>query len=392
LEKAFDNRPAKFQVHSFDEDGNPVNGEPIEVKVIPIGGSYDGKDDTVTVQVVDKNDGTYDVSYNATKPGDYMIHTNIRGKPIRDMPKKVHCYKGSDASKTIVEGPGVTGGYAGKELPFTIRAIDKDGQPVPVGGDHYTVKVEGPTNQDVKVKDNGDGTYSGSYIAHVPGDYKVHVSVEHDKNPVGKSPYHVKVKPGADPKESFAVGAGWKEAYDAIPAKFSIYAKDKDGKDVPGAEVKAYIKNVTPSDQKAKLQKEMDKMDPYIKKKKIEEKRRLEEQVKQQKAEAEAKAKAEGKAFKTDIGQGDIPIEIRDNGDGTYFASYLPIDPGTYEINVLVNGEHIKESPKIVPCHLTRPKIVYWQHTYDAEQEESTAIKKKIALAEELLKKHGISN
>jgi len=392
LDKAFDNRPAKFKVHAFDEDGKPVNGEPIEVKVVPVGGSGDSKDG-VPVQVTDNGDGTYDVSYKAETPGDYLIHTNIRGKAIKDMPKKVHCYKGSDPTKTIVEGPGVEGGFAGKELPFTIKSIDKDGHPVPTGGDLYTVNVDGPTGPfEVKVKDNGDGTYSGAYTPTKPGDYKVHVSVSHDKRPVGKSPYTAHVKPGADPTQSFAVGAGWKEAWDALPAKFSIYAKDKDGKDVPGAEVKVFIKNVTPPDQKAKLQAEIAKMDPYIKKRKDEERKALLLEQKKQRDEAEAKAKAEGKDFKVEVAAvGDCPVEVRDNGDGTYLASYTPAEPGTFEITVLVSGENIKESPKIVPVNLTKPKVVFWQHTYDAEREEINVLKQRLAQAQEILKKNRLA-
>jgi len=91
-----------------------------------------------------------------------------------------------------------------------------------------------------------------------------------------------------------------------------------------------------------------------------------------------------------EIGTGDFPVEIRDNGDGTYLASYTPIDPGTYEISVTVNGGDIKESPKPIPVNLTRPKIVFWQHTNDAEKAEITALKKRLAQANEVGKSRGL--
>eukprot|EP00456_Euglypha_rotunda_P087529 TRINITY_DN8918_c0_g1_i1.p1 TRINITY_DN8918_c0_g1~~TRINITY_DN8918_c0_g1_i1.p1 ORF type:complete len:310 (+),score=71.38 TRINITY_DN8918_c0_g1_i1:96-1025(+) len=309
------------------------------------------------------------------------------------MPKRVKCYKGSDPTKTVVEGPGVTGGYAGKELPFTIRAMDKDGNPVPTGGDVYKVKLDGPGGpRDIPVKDNGDGTYSGSYVAKEPGNYKVNVSVEHDSRPVGKSPYNVLVKPGADAGKSFAVGAGWKEAWDALPAKFSIYAKDKSDQDVPGAEVKVIIRNVTSPAEKEQIQKDLDKMDPYIKKRKEDEKKAVLLEQKKQREEQEQKAKTEGKDWKCSVAEGgDIPVEVRDIGDGAYLANYTPTEPGKYELTVLVNGEHIKESPKTIPVHITKPKVVFWQHTHDAEKEELNNLKKKLEQAQTLLRSKGLA-
>jgi len=105
LHQAFDNRPAKFKVHVVDKNGKPVAGEPVEVKVCPKAGGKDAQ-----VNVVDNGDGTYDVSYMADTPGKYVIHTNLQGKPIKDMPKEVTCYPCPDPQKTKVEGPGVTGG------------------------------------------------------------------------------------------------------------------------------------------------------------------------------------------------------------------------------------------------------------------------------------------
>jgi len=243
-----------------------VAGENIDVKVVP----KDGKGPEVQVNCTDNGDGTYDVAYMATNPGKYVIHTTIRGSPIKDMPKEVTCYPGIDAGKSIVEGPGVTGGIVNSDLPFTIRAIDKDGHPVKVGGDEFKVDVEGPTGSfPVQVKDNNDGTYTGSYHPTKAGNYKVMIHVNKQQKPVGKSPYIAKVRPGADPKNSFAVGRGWKEAWDCLPARFTIHAKDSEGHPCPGETVHVVMKNVTPGPQKEKYKKEIDQMDDYLKKRKM---------------------------------------------------------------------------------------------------------------------------
>jgi len=359
-----------------------VAGENVEVKVVP----RDGKGPEVQVNVTDNGDGTYDVAYMADKPGQYVIHTNIQGKPIKDMPKAVTVHPGVDASKSIVEGPGVTGGFTGADLPFTIKSMDKEGKPVKVGGDEYKVEVKAPdgTSFPVDVKDNGDGTYSGSYKPTKPGDYKVHVTVNKQKNPVGKSPYTAKVRNGASGKNSFAVGRGWKEAYDGIPARFTIHAKDLEGNPVIGETVRVVMKNVTPPDKKAAYAKELEGVDDYLRKKKAAKITKLEEKRRKQ-AQVEAKdVKGRGEPR---IEEGsDIPVEVVDNGDGTYLATYTATTPGVFRAAVTVGDkrEHIKDSPKDIPVYLSRPKIIYWKHTHEQQ-------KKRLAAAEALLTKHGLS-
>jgi len=383
LHHAFDNRPAKFKVHALDKNGKPVAGENVEVKVVPKGGGP-----AVQVNVSDNGDGTYDVAYMATNPGKYVIHTTIRGHPIKDMPKEVNCYPGIDASKSIVEGPGVTGGFVNTDLPFTIRGIDKDGNPVKAGGDEFKVVVDGPMGTfPVEVKDNNDGTYTGSYHPTKAGNYKVTINVNKQKNQVGKSPYIAKVRNGADGKNSFAVGRGWKEAYDCLPARFTVHAKDSEGNPVIGETLHVIMKNVTPSAQKAKYQKELDGMDDYLKKRKMGKLQKLEAERKKEIDKARREAEQKGEKFETKIEEeGDIPVEIRDNGDGTYLVSYTAIIPGIYKTHVTVGGDrqHIKDSPKDIPVYLSKPTVVFWKHTHAAN-------KKRLAAAEALLAKNGLS-
>jgi len=90
---------------------------------------------------------------------------------------------------------------------------------------------------------------------------------------------------------------------------------------------------------------------------------------------------------------GDVPVEVRDNGDGTYSADYIAIDPGLYSIAVQVgpSAEHIKESPKQVPVHLSKPTIVFWKHTYAKQKEDLQELRKRLQDTEAVLAKHGLS-
>jgi len=393
LHKAWDNKPNVFKVHALDEDGKPVSGEPVTVTVTPKDGKGSGA--SVPVTVKDNGDGTYDVAYNTDKPGDYVIDARIRDKPIKEMPKDVRCYKGVDPTKSIVEGPGVTSGFAGRDLPFIVKTIDKDGHPVKTGGADIIAKVLGPNKVPVpcELKDNGDGTYSGSYKPVIPGDHRVMIILDQE-HPVGKSPYICKVKPGASPSQSFAVGRGWKEGYDCLPTLFTIYAKDDNGQPVSGEKIRVVMKKVTPPAEQKALDEEIAKMDDFLKAKKAKKVKEIEEERKKKQAEAEKKAGEEGKgagATWTDP-EGDVAVEVRDNGDGSYRAEYCAPHPGKYEIAVTISdvGLHIKESPKLVPIHLSKPKIVFWKHTYNQEKQELEALKKKVQEYESILQKHNL--
>jgi len=302
-----------------------------------------------------------------------------------------------------VEGPGVTGGFTKRPLPFKIRGMDKEGRPVQKGGDDYKVTVTGPDGQfNVDVKDNGDGTYDGVYSVQRPGDYKVMVMVNKQKTPVGKSPYIAKIRAGADPEASFGVGRGWDEAWDCIPAKFTIHAKDPEGNPVPGELVKITMKNVTSHSRKQEIAQAVEKMDPYIRKRKQQQADKILAERKKKALESKREAEQKGGQIPPEIRieeGGDIPVEVRDNGDGTYTAEYIAKDAGDYVIDVLIGpqGEHIKESPKQVPVHLAKPKVVFWKHTHAKEKEEFEAIRKRLEenerrleKAEALLSKHGL--
>jgi len=113
----------------------------------------------------------------------------------------------------------------------------------------------------------------------------------------------------------------------------------------------------------------------------------MEAERKKEIEKARKEAEGKGEHFETKMDEeGDIPVEIRDNGDGTYAASYTAIIPGIYRTSVTVgdNRAHIKDSPKDIPVYLAKPTIIFWKHTHAAS-------KKRLAAAEALLAKNGLS-
>jgi len=175
---------------------------------------------------------------------------------------------------------------------------------------------------------------------------------------------------------------------------FTIYAKDEKGEPVAGEKVRVVMRGVTTPAEQSSLDAEIAAMDDYIKTKKLDEVKRVEAERKQKQLEARKAAEVEGKAHPTSWTdpEGDVAVEVRDNGDGSYLASYTAAKPGKFEISVTV-GEvqaHIKDSPHKVPVHLSKPQIVFWQHTYSREKEELALLKKRVGEYEELLRKSGI--
>jgi len=162
---------------------------------------------------------------------------------------------------------------------------------------------------------------------------------------------------------------------------------------VPGEKVRVVMKNVTSPADRKKLEAEISAMDPFLQQKKADKVKKLEAERKAKQEEAYKKEEAEGKkALVWTDPEGDVAVEVRDNGDGSYLASYTAAKPGTYEIAVTVTeaGLHIKESPKPVPVLLSKPKIVYWRHTYAQDKDELTKLRKTLQDYEKVLRENGL--
>ena len=88
------------------------------------------------------------------------------------------------AEATTVGGPGFAGGSAGAPVVFRVQLRDARGTQLREGGCYVTATVTpgsmalagGALAIQVDIKDNNDGTYSGTYTVPSRGDYQVHTS------------------------------------------------------------------------------------------------------------------------------------------------------------------------------------------------------------------------
>jgi len=151
-------------------------GDPFKVEVM-------GPTGPVPVQVVDNGDGTYAVTYHPEDAGRHDIAVTLEGKPIKGSTFRVDVQAGAWAGKTIMES-----------FSFVVKAHDKRGKPLTVGGAKITSSVAKPNGQQcnqTKVDDQRNGSYLITFKAQEPGLYKVSTKID-GKDIVG-SPFDQKI-------------------------------------------------------------------------------------------------------------------------------------------------------------------------------------------------------
>ncbi|EFA84721.1 gelation factor [Heterostelium album PN500] len=194
----------------------------------------------------------------------------------------------SDASQVLAYGPGLEAGFVNKRGDFTIKAMNYYGEPLANGGENFTVNVVGADGQVVPVTlvDNKNGTYDGHYTPSEPQDYTV--TIQLDAVNVKNSPFAVKVD-GSDPNESNAYGPGLEGAKVGVPAPFTIQGRNKQGDAMTQGGDDFTVKVTGPA--------------------------------------------------------GDVPCQVKDNGDGSYSAVYNPTKGGDHQVEVFLRGQPLAQGP-----------------------------------------------
>jgi len=291
-------------------------------------------------------------------------------------------------SRSYAEGPGLKGGNkAGEKATFTIFSVGPDGQKRRTGGDLFEVHVEAPDYSLVPadLRDNGDGTYTVTYNPTDPGKYHIDVILRNKSKPlyydhVKNSPIDVMIDAGTDAASSIAYGPGLEPGnLDTFPANFTIEARDKQGRKMPEggdpfevqvmgpsgpvpATVKdngdgTYAVQYEPTDAGVHdIQVTLDgvpikgstfhvdikpgawpgntSIDSYSFTIVTRDRRNRPK-------------KEGGEKVAVQINRGAVPVQLKDNNDGTYTATYQLQGTGQYQVNVTLNGKDIKGSPFI---------------------------------------------
>ncbi|KAM7421946.1 hypothetical protein PAMA_010159 [Pampus argenteus] len=193
LEGGIVGKPATFVVESV--------GANVGVLGFAIEGPSQAK-----IECEDQNDGSCDVRYWPTEPGEYAIHVTCDDEDIEHSPFMawiVPDNHDSNADKVQAFGPGLekTGCLVGQPAEFTVNAKDAGKGPLKI----MAQDVEG-LPVEVKVRSKGDGLYSCSYTPTSP--LKHTVAITWGGVGIANSPFRVNVGKGSHPNMVKVFGPG----------------------------------------------------------------------------------------------------------------------------------------------------------------------------------------
>ncbi|XP_010571776.1 PREDICTED: filamin-A-like, partial [Haliaeetus leucocephalus] len=237
------------------------------------------------IECLDNGDGTCSVSYLPTEPGDYNINILFAGAHVPGSPFRAPVRAPFDASKVTCSGPGLEGATAGQPGHFRVDCSRAGTAELTIG-----IASEAGARAEVRVEDNGDGTYTIAYTPLSPGVYTI--TVEYGGQPVPHFPSKVRVEPAVD------------------TAGVKVYGPGVEGKGV-------FREAVTEFD-----------------------------------VDARALTKAGGPHVKTRVSNpsGNVTETfVEDRGDGTYHVEYTPYEEGMHTVEVSYAGSPVPHSPFRVP-------------------------------------------
>ncbi|XP_073724478.1 filamin-C [Misgurnus anguillicaudatus] len=179
--------------------------EAIGTEVGTLGFSIEGPSQA-KIECDDKGDGSCDVRYWPTEPGDYAVHVICDDEDIKDSPFMAHILPAANdvfPEKVKAFGPGLepSGVIVNKPTQFTVdaRAAGRGSLKI------YAQDAEGCVI-DIKITDKGDGTFLCIYVPTKPIKHTIIISWGEVNIP--KSPFRVLVGEGCHPDKVKVFGPG----------------------------------------------------------------------------------------------------------------------------------------------------------------------------------------
>ncbi|KAG9345782.1 hypothetical protein JZ751_008927 [Albula glossodonta] len=179
--------------------------EAIGTEVGTLGFSIEGPSQA-KIECDDKGDGSCDVRYWPTEPGDYAVHVICDDEDIKDSPFMAHILPAANdvfPERVKAYGPGLepTGCIVNKSAEFTIDARGAGRGQLKI----YAQDAEGfPI--DIQITDNGDGTFICLYIPTKP--IKHTIIITWGEVNVPNSPFRVLIGEGSHPENVKVYGPG----------------------------------------------------------------------------------------------------------------------------------------------------------------------------------------
>ncbi|XP_065817657.1 filamin-A isoform X2 [Labrus bergylta] len=224
---------------------------------------------------------TSQVKFIPRETGPYQVELTYDGLPIPGSPFTPTAYPTSDPSKVRCSGPGLERAKVGEKGEFIVDCTN-------AGPADLTIEIisDSGTEAEVHIQDNGDGTYTITYIPLYPGSYTL--TIRYGGQDVPNFPARLTVEPAVDASgvRVFGPGVEGKGVFREATTDFTVDARALT--QAGGDHIKTLISNPSGS--------------------------------------------------RTDA-------MITDLGDGTYSVEYTPYEEGPHSVEVCYDGSPAPKSP-----------------------------------------------
>eukprot|EP00824_Muranothrix_gubernata_P019367 TRINITY_DN38_c1_g3_i2.p1 TRINITY_DN38_c1_g3~~TRINITY_DN38_c1_g3_i2.p1 ORF type:complete len:1610 (+),score=420.20 TRINITY_DN38_c1_g3_i2:4334-9163(+) len=283
-------QPEQFVIRARDTYDSPHIAGGVNW-IILIGGP-EGDDGAGSGHVVDNGDGTYNVTYTIHKSGEHRIFVSLEDHPlhqIHNAPFVVTADAGqTEPGNSSASGVGLEPQLAGLVTSFSITSRDRFGNQRTIGGDKYSVTIEGVENVVPVVHDNENGVYTVKADYKKAGNYTIAVKI--DEHHIKGSPFTKLVMAGkSDARLAEAMGSGINNTVVGATTTFKLFARDELGNFLRQGGLTNWAFQVSGPDS--------------------------------------------------------FHVTVTDNHDGSYTGTYTADKPGTYMVEILLDDFEITGSP-----------------------------------------------
>ncbi|XP_029292513.1 filamin-A isoform X5 [Cottoperca gobio] len=310
--------------------------------------------------------------------GPYQVELTYDGMPIPGSPFNPTAYPVSDPSKVRCSGPGLERAKVGEKGEFIVDCTN-------AGPAELTIEIisDSGTEAEVRIQDNGDGTYTITYIPLYPGSYTL--TIRYGGQDVPNFPARLTVEPAVDASgvRVFGPGVEGKGVFREATTDFTVDARALT--QTGGDHIKTLISNPSGSRTDALIADLGDgtynvEYTPYEEGPHSVEvcydgspvpKSPFRVAVtegcdparvrvhgpglkggttnKPNKFTVETRGAGTGGLGLAVEGPSEAKMSCTDNKDGSCSVEYVPYEPGTYNLNITYGGQPIKGSPFSVP-------------------------------------------
>ncbi|KAM6982885.1 filamin-A isoform 4-T4 [Tautogolabrus adspersus] len=321
---------------------------------------------------------TSQVKFIPRETGPYQVELTYDGLPIPGSPFTPTAYPTSDPSKVRCSGPGLERAKVGEKGEFIVDCTN-------AGPADLTIEIisDSGMEAEVHIQDNGDGTYTITYIPLYPGSYTL--TIRYGGQDVPNFPAQLTVEPAVDASgvRVFGPGVEGKGVFREATTDFTVDARALT--QAGGDHIKTLISNPSGSSTDAMITDLGDgtysvEYTPY------EEGPHSVEvcydgspvpkspfRVAVTEGCDPARVRVHGPGLKGGItnkpnkftvetrgagtgglglameGPSEAKMSCTDNKDGSCSVEYVPYEPGKYNLNITYGGQPIKGSPFSVP-------------------------------------------